>query len=319
MDTLAAANAVEHVQVGGDPVELLERSGPDVVLNAIVGFAGVRATLWALEHGVTSRSRTRRASSPPASSRSARDRREEGCFSRSTASTRRCNQCLEGRDPATVDGLVLTASGGPVSRPRRAELAEVTPADALAHPTWRMGAKITVDSATLVNKGLELIEAHWLFDCRTSASRSSSTRRRSSTGSCASATARCSPTSAIPTCASRSRTPSRIRSAPRRRSRSSTSRGSSSRSSRPTSTRSRCLALARAAGERAGPRRAPTTRPTRSPWRPSSPGASASSTSRRSSRRRSPPSTTGPARDLDDLIAADAEARRLAARGLRPA
>jgi 1-deoxy-D-xylulose-5-phosphate reductoisomerase len=73
-------------------------------------------------------------------------------------------QCLEGRDPETVAGLVLTASGGPFRGRLRAELTDVTAADALAHPTWNMGPKISVDSATLANKGLELIEAHWLFE-----------------------------------------------------------------------------------------------------------------------------------------------------------
>jgi 1-deoxy-D-xylulose-5-phosphate reductoisomerase len=73
-------------------------------------------------------------------------------------------QLLEGRDPETVGSLVLTASGGPFRSRTRAELSSVTRAEALAHPTWNMGPKITVDSATLMNKGLELIEAHFLFD-----------------------------------------------------------------------------------------------------------------------------------------------------------
>jgi 1-deoxy-D-xylulose-5-phosphate reductoisomerase len=72
-------------------------------------------------------------------------------------------QCLEGRQPAQVQSLVLTASGGPFRSRTRAELTDVTPTEALAHPTWNMGPKITVDSATLANKGLELIEAHFLF------------------------------------------------------------------------------------------------------------------------------------------------------------
>src|SRR5919199_1322117 len=74
-------------------------------------------------------------------------------------------QCLEGRAPETVDSLVLTASGGPFRGRSRDELTDVAPEQALAHPTWHMGPKITVDSATLANKGLELIEAHFLFDC----------------------------------------------------------------------------------------------------------------------------------------------------------
>ena len=73
-------------------------------------------------------------------------------------------QCLAGERMADVAGLLLTASGGPFLDATRSELATATPADALRHPTWRMGAKITVDSATLANKGLEVIEAHWLYD-----------------------------------------------------------------------------------------------------------------------------------------------------------
>jgi 1-deoxy-D-xylulose-5-phosphate reductoisomerase len=73
-------------------------------------------------------------------------------------------QCLAGEDPAAVARLVLTASGGPFRTWPARDLADARPEDALAHPTWDMGAKITIDSATLMNKGLEVIEAHWLYD-----------------------------------------------------------------------------------------------------------------------------------------------------------
>jgi 1-deoxy-D-xylulose-5-phosphate reductoisomerase len=73
-------------------------------------------------------------------------------------------QCLAGEDMAGVARLILTASGGPFRESAQAELATVTPEQALRHPTWTMGAKITIDSATLANKGLEVIEAHWLYD-----------------------------------------------------------------------------------------------------------------------------------------------------------
>ena len=73
-------------------------------------------------------------------------------------------QCLVGESMAGVAALILTASGGPFLDATPAELAAVTPAQALRHPTWTMGAKITIDSATLANKGLEVIEAHWLYD-----------------------------------------------------------------------------------------------------------------------------------------------------------
>ncbi len=76
------------------------------------------------------------------------------------------HQCLHGRDRSEVKRLVLTASGGPFRGRSSSELLSVTAADALKHPTWRMGRKITIDSATLMNKGLEVIEAHWLFGVR---------------------------------------------------------------------------------------------------------------------------------------------------------
>ena len=74
------------------------------------------------------------------------------------------HQCLHGRQRDEIKRLVLTASGGPFRGRTAAQLATVTAADALQHPTWRMGRKITIDSATLMNKGLEVIEARWLFD-----------------------------------------------------------------------------------------------------------------------------------------------------------
>jgi 1-deoxy-D-xylulose-5-phosphate reductoisomerase len=74
------------------------------------------------------------------------------------------HQCVHGRETREIRRLILTASGGPFRGRSAADLAHVTPDDALRHPTWRMGPKITIDSATLMNKGLEVIEARWLFD-----------------------------------------------------------------------------------------------------------------------------------------------------------
>jgi 1-deoxy-D-xylulose-5-phosphate reductoisomerase len=76
------------------------------------------------------------------------------------------HQCLHGRSRAEIRRLVLTASGGPFRGRPASELEDVSASDALQHPTWRMGRKITIDSATLMNKGLEVIEAHWLFGVR---------------------------------------------------------------------------------------------------------------------------------------------------------
>jgi 1-deoxy-D-xylulose-5-phosphate reductoisomerase len=160
---LAAAHGVRHVQVGGSAVRLLDASDPDVVLNAIVGFAGVEATLWALERGVTLALANKESLVAAGELALAAHRRGGGLLLPVDSEHSALFQCLEGRDPATVESLVLTASGGPFRGRSRAELEHVTIDDALAHPTWSMGRKITVDSATLANKGLELIEARWLF------------------------------------------------------------------------------------------------------------------------------------------------------------
>src|SRR5213079_3504462 len=151
-------------QVGGDLTELLDRAKPDVVLNAVVGFAGVGATLWALERGVDLALANKESLVAAGDLALAAQRRGGGLLLPVDSEHSAAFQCLEGRTPEQVDSLVLTGSGGPFRGRRREELEEVTPEEALAHPTWSMGPKITVDSATLANKGLELIEAHFLFD-----------------------------------------------------------------------------------------------------------------------------------------------------------
>src|SRR5919201_1424117 len=150
-------------QVGGDLTELLERAEPDVVLNAVVGFAGLPATLWALERGVDLALANKESLVAAGELALAAQRRGGGRLLPVDSEHSAAFQCLEGRSPESVDSLVLTASGGPFRGRTREELHDVTPEDALAHPTWNMGPKITVDSATLANKGLELIEAHFLF------------------------------------------------------------------------------------------------------------------------------------------------------------
>jgi 1-deoxy-D-xylulose-5-phosphate reductoisomerase len=151
-------------QVGGDLTELLERTEPDLVLNAVVGFAGLPATLWALERGVDLALANKESLVAAGELALDAQRRGGGRLLPVDSEHSAAFQCLEGRTPDQVDSLVLTASGGPFRGRTRDELTDVAPADALAHPTWNMGPKITVDSATLANKGLELIEAHFLFD-----------------------------------------------------------------------------------------------------------------------------------------------------------
>jgi 1-deoxy-D-xylulose-5-phosphate reductoisomerase len=164
-ERLAAEHGVDHVSVGGDPPldELVRASAPDVVLNAVVGFAGLPATLAALEDGVDLALANKESLVAAGDLALAAQERGGGRILPVDSEHSAAFQCLEGRGPETVDSLVLTASGGPFRGRTRADLASVAPADALAHPTWNMGPKITVDSATLMNKGLELIEAHYLF------------------------------------------------------------------------------------------------------------------------------------------------------------
>ncbi len=163
LDELAAAHGVEHVQIGGDLTELLEASQPDLVLNAVVGFAGVGATLWALDQGVTLALANKESLVAAGDLALEAWRRGGGALLPVDSEHSAVYQCLEGHAPETVDSLVLTASGGPFRNRPLTELESVSVEEALAHPTWSMGRKITVDSATLANKGLELIEAHFLF------------------------------------------------------------------------------------------------------------------------------------------------------------
>jgi 1-deoxy-D-xylulose-5-phosphate reductoisomerase len=150
-------------QVGGDLTELLERAQPDVVLNAVVGFAGVHATLWAMENGVDLALANKESLVAAGELALAAGARGGGRVLPVDSEHSALYQCLEERRPEQVHSLVLTGSGGPFRGRTRDELLDVTRDQALAHPTWQMGPKITIDSATLANKGLELIEAHFLF------------------------------------------------------------------------------------------------------------------------------------------------------------
>jgi 1-deoxy-D-xylulose-5-phosphate reductoisomerase len=147
-------------QVGGDPTELLERARPDVVLNATLGFAGLAGTMWALERGVTLALANKESLVAAGALALAARERGGGALIPVDSEHSALFQCALAGEP---EAIVLTASGGPFRGRTRDELAAVTPAEALAHPTWNMGAKITIDSATLANKGLEVIEAHFLF------------------------------------------------------------------------------------------------------------------------------------------------------------
>jgi 1-deoxy-D-xylulose-5-phosphate reductoisomerase len=147
-------------QVGGDPTDLLDRADPDIVLNATLGFAGLPATMWALERGVTLALANKESLVAAGALALAALERGGGRLIPVDSEHSALFQCAQGGEP---ESIVLTASGGPFRGRTRDELAGVTAEQALAHPTWSMGAKITIDSATLANKGLEVIEAHFLF------------------------------------------------------------------------------------------------------------------------------------------------------------
>jgi 1-deoxy-D-xylulose-5-phosphate reductoisomerase len=136
----------------------------DVVVSAIVGAAGLAGTWAALEAGKTV-ALANKETLVVAGAQVMRLARERGGTLLPVDSEHSAVfQALAGSRPADVRRIVLTASGGPFRGRSRAELEGVSAADALRHPTWQMGPKITVDSATLMNKALEVIEARWLFD-----------------------------------------------------------------------------------------------------------------------------------------------------------
>ena len=145
-------------------LELASMYGPEILVTAIVGMLGIRPTIEAIRAGkdiaLANKETLVTAGHlimPMAKEYGVRilpvDSEHSAVF-----------QALNGENPREIHRLLITASGGPFRGRKRAELAHVTVADTLKHPNWVMGQKITVDSATLVNKGLEVMEARWLFD-----------------------------------------------------------------------------------------------------------------------------------------------------------
>ena len=149
---------------GPDGLATLASSvGADIVLSGLVGGAGLLPTLAAIRAGRTI-ALANKETLVMAGALMTRAAREHGVALLPVDSEHSAIfQCLAGAKPRDVKRLVLTASGGPFVRLPKDAFERVTVTEALEHPTWRMGAKITIDSATLMNKGLEVIEAHWLF------------------------------------------------------------------------------------------------------------------------------------------------------------
>jgi len=144
-------------------VEAATRADVDVVLNAVVGAAGLDATLAALSAGKRVALANKETLVVAGELAAAAARSGGGEIVPVDSEHSAILQCIAGRPHSEVRRLVLTASGGPFRSWSRERLEQATLADALQHPTWQMGRKITVDSATLANKALEVIEAHFLF------------------------------------------------------------------------------------------------------------------------------------------------------------
>jgi 1-deoxy-D-xylulose-5-phosphate reductoisomerase len=150
------------LEVGPESAERVARLDADVVLNGISGAAGLRPTLAALETGTTLALANKESliiGGPVV-----KDRATAGQIVPVDSEHSAIAQSLRSGTRGEVQRLILTASGGPFRGSKRADLESVTPEQALAHPTWDMGPLVTINSATMVNKGLELIEAHLLFD-----------------------------------------------------------------------------------------------------------------------------------------------------------
>ena len=136
----------------------------DLVLCASSGTAGLEAVLAAIDAGKTVALANKEVLVMAGALMVDAARRRGVAILPVDSEHNAIHQCLHGRSSAEIRRLILTASGGPFRRHSRADLDHVTREDALRHPTWQMGRKITIDSATLMNKGLEVIEARWLFD-----------------------------------------------------------------------------------------------------------------------------------------------------------
>jgi 1-deoxy-D-xylulose-5-phosphate reductoisomerase len=162
---LAAAADLPPAQGVGDAglVMLATRPDVDLVLCASSGTAALEAVLAAIDAGKTIALANKEVLVMAGGLVMDRARAKGVAILPVDSEHNAIHQCLHGHQTQHVKRLILTASGGPFRGRTRASLAGVTPAEALKHPTWQMGQKITIDSATLMNKALEVIEAHWLF------------------------------------------------------------------------------------------------------------------------------------------------------------
>ena len=152
------------VYAGAQAIDGIVESGPiDMVLTAMVGFAGLSPTIHAIKRGKTICLANKETLVVAGELICNLARRHHAAILPVDSEHSAIFQCLAGEGDAQIEKILLTASGGPFRNYTIDQLATVTKADALHHPTWEMGAKITIDSATMINKGFEVIEAKWLF------------------------------------------------------------------------------------------------------------------------------------------------------------
>lgn len=169
-DAGAARKAAEKapdltVWSGAEGIErLASAESADIVLCALVGMAGLRPVMAALERGTDVALATKEVLVAAGARVTALARRTGARLLPVDSEHSAIFQCLQGQPAGHVKRLILTASGGPFAARNEIDFEKVTVSEALAHPRWNMGKKVTVDSATLMNKGLEIMEAHWLFD-----------------------------------------------------------------------------------------------------------------------------------------------------------
>ena len=178
--SMASGDALDRLRRNGSHDATLAGSGRDglvavatapdvdIVLCASAGTEGLEAVLAAIEHRKTVAIANKEVLVMAGGIVMEAARRHGVSILPVDSEHNAIHQCLHGRDATEIRRLVLTASGGPFRGRSASELQGVTADEALRHPTWRMGRKITIDSATLMNKGLEVIEAHWLFGVRAS-------------------------------------------------------------------------------------------------------------------------------------------------------
>jgi len=164
---IGATDSAQRLRDAGyellSPEELASHPDVDLTVVAISGKAGLSPTLAAIEAGKSIALATKEALVMAGEIVTAEAKRCGAQILPIDSEPSAIWQCLRGEEKS-IARLILTASGGPFRQLKWEELATVTPQQALSHPTWKMGTKITIDSATMMNKGFEVIEAHWLFD-----------------------------------------------------------------------------------------------------------------------------------------------------------